>query len=63
MSILVVDVGTSSVRAAVVRPDGSVDLAKRRPLPPDVPAAGLVEFDPAAMAEAALDVAAEVAAA
>ncbi|HLI54831.1 MAG TPA: FGGY-family carbohydrate kinase [Acidimicrobiales bacterium] len=63
MSILVVDVGTSSVRAVLVRPDGSVDLARRRPLPPDVPAAGLVEFDPAAMAEAALDVAAEVAAA
>lgn len=57
MSILVIDVGTSSVRAAIVRPDATVEHVHRRPLPPDVPMPGLVEFDPATMASAALEVA------
>lgn len=57
MSILVVDVGTSSVRASIVRPDATVDHVHRRHLPPNVPMPGLVEFDPAAMAAAVLDVA------
>lgn len=57
MSILVVDVGTSGVRAAVVRPDGSVTAVHHVEVLPDSPMAGLVEFDAAAMAAAALDVA------
>ncbi len=57
MTILIIDVGTSSVRAAVVSADSTVSHVHRRPLPPDVPMAGLVEFDPAAMAAAAIDVA------
>jgi glycerol kinase len=57
VSILVVDVGTSSVRAAVVGTDAKVRHVQRIPLPPHVPMAGLVEFDPAAMASAALQVA------
>lgn len=57
VSVLVIDVGTSSVRAALVGDDGSVSHVSRQPLPPEVPMAGLVEFDPAAMAAAALDVA------
>ena len=52
-----IDVGTSSVRAAVVQPDASVRAVQRRPLPPFVPAPGLVEFDAEAMAAAALDAA------
>jgi glycerol kinase len=56
-SILVVDVGTSGVRAAIVRPDATVDHEHRVPLLPDTPAPGLVEFDAARMAEAVLDVA------
>ena len=59
MSILVVDVGTSSVRAAIVRPDATVDHVCRRPLPPDVPMPGLVEFDAASMASAVLETARE----
>lgn len=55
--VLVIDVGTSSVRAAIVRPDATVDHVHRMPLPPTVPMPGLVEFDPAAMAAAALDLA------
>jgi glycerol kinase len=53
----VIDVGTSSVRAAIVRPDATVDHVRRVRLPPDVPSPGLVEFDPAAMAAAAFEVA------
>ncbi|HEX6418796.1 MAG TPA: FGGY-family carbohydrate kinase [Acidimicrobiales bacterium] len=56
-SILVVDVGTSGLRAAVVRPDATVTAVHHRPLPPDSPAPGLVEFDAATMAEEALGVA------
>jgi glycerol kinase len=58
LAILVIDVGTSSVRAGIVRPDATVDHVQRLPLPPDVPMPGLVEFDPGRMAQAALDVAA-----
>jgi glycerol kinase len=60
--VLVVDVGTTSVRASVV--DGSAEPGRRvfathrRALPPVTPLPGLVEFDAAAMAAAALDVAA-----
>jgi glycerol kinase len=56
-SILVVDVGTSGVRAAVVRPDATVAAVHHRAVLPSSPAPGLVEFDPSAMAAAALDVA------
>ncbi len=57
-SILVVDVGTSGVRGAVVRPDASVSAVHHREVLPSTPAPGLVEFDAAAMATAALEVAA-----
>ena len=56
-SILVVDVGTSGVRAAIVRPDATVEHEHRVPLLPDSPAPGLVEFDAARMADAILEVA------
>lgn len=58
MSILVIDIGTSSVRAAVVRPDATITALERRPLPPDTPFAGLVEFDADVMAATALEAAA-----
>lgn len=57
MSILVVDIGTSGVRAAVVRPDTTVSFDLHREVLPDSPAPGLVEFDATALAAAALDVA------
>ena len=57
MSVLVVDVGTSGVRAAVVRPDATVEHVHYREVLPSTPAPGFVEFDAAAMAAAALDVA------
>jgi glycerol kinase len=57
MSILVIDVGTSSLRAAVVDPDGRVVVEHRRDLLPSSPQPGFVEFDAAEMAALALDVA------
>jgi glycerol kinase len=51
-SILVVDVGTSGVRAAIVRPDATVEHEHRIRLLPDSPAPGLVEFDAATMGDA-----------
>jgi len=56
-SVLVVDVGTSGVRAAVVRPDATVEHEHHVALLPESPAPGLVEFDAAAMADAVLSVA------
>ena len=58
-----VDVGTSGVRAAVVRPDGAVEHVRSRPVLPSSPVPGFVEFDAAAMAAAALGVAREALAA
>ena len=54
MSVLVIDVGTSSVRAVVVRPDATIAVEHRRATLPDSPMAGLVEFDAQVMVEAAL---------
>jgi glycerol kinase len=55
--VLVVDVGTSSVRAAIVRSDGSFAGSHDRELLPDSPADGLVQFDAAQLAVTCLDLA------
>ena len=55
--VLVVDVGTSSVRAAVVRADGSFASSHDRELLPDSPADGLVQFDAVLLGETCLDLA------
>ena len=57
MSILVIDVGTSGLRAAIVRSDATVSDVQYRAMPPSTPFPGLVEFDAAEMATAVLDVA------
>ena len=57
MSVLVVDVGTSGLRAAVLRADGEVQGLHYRPFPPSSPFPGLVEFDATVMAAAVLEVA------
>ena len=57
MKLLVVDVGTSGVRAAVVTPEEGATTSTYREVLPDSPAPGLVEFDAAAMAAAVLEVA------
>ena len=45
MSILVIDVGTSGLRSAIVHPDATVDHVHHRPFAPSTPFPGLVEFD------------------
>jgi glycerol kinase len=57
VSILVIDVGTSGVRAAAVDGDGVVDNVHYVEVLPTSPAPAFVEFDAAAMATAVLDVA------
>ncbi|HZU79232.1 MAG TPA: FGGY-family carbohydrate kinase [Acidimicrobiales bacterium] len=56
MNVLVVDVGTSGVRAAVVR-DDEVRAVHHVEVLPSSPAPGFVEFDPMAMADAVRSVA------
>ncbi|HEY5244443.1 MAG TPA: FGGY family carbohydrate kinase, partial [Acidimicrobiales bacterium] len=56
-SLLVVDVGTSGVRAAVVRPDATVTHVHHRTVLPESPGPGLVEVDAAAIASAVVEVA------
>jgi glycerol kinase len=60
VTILVVDVGTSGVRAAVVDGSGQVRDVEHRHVPPSTPAPGLVEFDAVAMADAVLSLATTV---
>jgi glycerol kinase len=55
--ILVVDVGTTGLRAALVRDDASIAHAEYRPFAPATPFPGLVEFDAAEMARLVLDAA------
>jgi glycerol kinase len=57
MSILVIDVGTSGLRAVVVRPDATIAAEELRPLLPSSPEPGFVEFDAAELARVALDLA------
>lgn len=57
-SLLVVDVGTSGVRAAIVRPDATLAHVHHVAVLPSTPAPGLVEVDADAIAQAVLEVAA-----
>lgn len=57
LSILVIDVGTSGLRAGIVRQDGAITNLNYEPFAPSTPFAGLVEFDAVAMREAVLRVA------
>ena len=55
--ILVIDVGTTGLRAAVVTPGAEVVAAEYRWSPPETPFPGLVEFDATQVAERVLDAA------
>ncbi len=59
-SLLVVDVGTSGVRAAVVRPDATVVHVHHTPVLPSTPAPGLVEVDATGIAAAVVELSAAV---
>lgn len=51
MSVLVIDVGTSSVRAAIVNELGQITTQRQEMFLPDSPFPGLVEFDALALGE------------
>jgi glycerol kinase len=57
MSILVIDVGSSAVRAGVFRPDGTVAARRVEAVPVQRPTSGMVEMDAAFLADAAVEVA------
>jgi glycerol kinase len=57
MSVLVIDIGTTGVRAAVMHGDGSLGDVQYRRLPPSTPFPGLVEFDPVQLGDAAIELA------
>jgi glycerol kinase len=57
ISILVIDIGSSAVRAGVVRPDGAVVARRQVGVRPEIPMPGLVELDAAALGKAVLEVA------
>lgn len=57
-SVLVIDVGTSGLRAAIVRDDARIDALHYREFAPKSPFPGLVEFDAIELARLVLDVAA-----
>jgi glycerol kinase len=61
--VLAVDAGTSGVRAAVVTGAGEVATSAYRQVLPTTPLPNFVEFDPVALAAAALEVAGEALAA
>jgi len=63
VTILVIDIGTSSVRASIVGPAATVMHVERRPVLPTTPAPGFMELDATVLAGAVLDVAREALAA
>ena len=60
MTILVLDIGTSGVRAAIVGPDATILHERAHEFLPDTPFDGLVEFDAVAYADLAISLATEV---
>lgn len=59
-AVLVVDVGSSSVRAGAVRPDGAVEHVRHAPLSTSAPAPGLSELDAAQLAATVVELATSV---
>jgi glycerol kinase len=57
VSILVIDAGTSGIRAVVVQPDATIACERYAEVLPDTPAPGLVEFDADHYADMAIELA------
>jgi glycerol kinase len=57
VSLLVIDVGTTGLRALIVRPDSSIAAERYERLPPTSPFPGAVEFDPVGLADKAIELA------
>jgi glycerol kinase len=62
-ALLAIDVGTTSIRAAVLDGDLAITSMARRAFPPSTPFPGLVEFDAAELVRVVLDAVAEATAA
>lgn len=60
MTILVLDIGTSGVRAAIVGPDATILHERSHEFLPDTPFDGLVEYDAVAYVDLTLDLARDV---
>jgi len=60
MTILVLDIGTSGVRAAIVGTDATILHERSHEFLPDTPFDGLVEFDAVAYADLAIELARDV---
>ena len=52
--VLVIDVGTSGLRAVVVDGDARILHQQHRALPPATPGPGIAEFDPVATSDTAI---------
>jgi glycerol kinase len=59
MTLLVIDVGTTGIRAAVMTADGTLGDVHYRRTPPNSPAPGLVEFDAVELGRTAVAMATE----
>ncbi|MEX0847625.1 MAG: FGGY family carbohydrate kinase [Ilumatobacteraceae bacterium] len=57
MSVLVIDIGTTGVRAAVMHGDATLGHVHYRRMPPSTPFPGLVEFDAVQLAHASIELA------
>lgn len=55
--ILVIDVGTTSIRVATMSPDGEIVSFHQQQQPPETPFPGLVEFDPVSLSRTVIDLA------
>lgn len=53
MAIVVIDLGTTTIRAAIVENDGAVSSAQASRVPPSRPSTGLAEFDAEVVAQTA----------
>ncbi|MCL5948390.1 MAG: FGGY-family carbohydrate kinase [Actinobacteria bacterium] len=60
MSILVIDVGTTSIRAGLVTPEGEVRHLQQKRLTSSIPAPGMLELDAEALARDAVELAISV---
>ena len=58
--ILVIDVGTTSVRVATMNSEGNIVDFHQQQQPPSTPFPGLVEFDPKMLARTVIELASSV---
>ena len=60
MSILVIDLGTTTIRSSILEDDGTVAATRSRHFPPTRPRPGVAEFDPNAVAACVLELSNQV---